>query len=511
MKAKNIFITLGLSCMALAGLGAAGLMSNTSASQVKAEGEKTWMFRAQLDLAEASPDIETPCFAPANCVDRVQFHYWGSNVDEKVDAYFMDFSTFDFYGVNVALRDDQTITGAQWVLHQKDIGDKYSIDINQFGNSAADHLDKDTNIIAIQWQFDNSWTGDKWKFTGDVNWGSPITSLQAHINGQDPVDFVKEPQINAFAVRNLVQSDYSKWIELVDNGSARLEGSFCAMLDAASQHYRHGGANQWTYLNENGTYDIIYHSDRIELRKLESKDDTFIYYVTASASATTDYIYSWGGSEQFGAFPGTSIASLVAADKAREVTGNGVVHFQGGDTAKLVYRIDISKGYPNGDLMFMFNNGTSEYKSAERVISNEHAYWWTGDANHDAAQSLNFIITLEAYRNGATDYSVCNIDKASAKFLVDLYNAYDASTRTTYIDCTTIYTWADSTKASNTLVTVRAIMEQLSEIAEEPLGGTNRINAVKVNTATIIVVVSVMVIASASLVAVLVIKKRKHE
>ncbi len=92
-----------------------------------------------------------------------------------------------------------------------------------------------------------------------------------------------------------------------------------------------------------------------------------------------------------------------------------------------------------------------------------------------------------------------------------MYNAYDADIKSTYIDGTTVYTWADSSKESNTLVTVREIMVQLSEIAEEPLVGANRINTVKVNAATIIVIVSVMTVVAAGLTVVLVFKKRKHE
>ena len=163
--------------------------------------------------------------------------------------------------------------------------------------------------------------------------------------------------------------------------------------------------------------------------------------------------------------------------------------------------------------MFMFNNGTSEYKSSERPIVNENAYWWTGDANFNAAQGLNYLITAESYRNGATDTSVCNIDKASAAFLVNLYNAYDQGIRETYIDSSTVYTHKRDGSAGNELVSYRVVVEQLGAIAEVAVVGSSRIvfeSPLANSTAIVVIVVSM--IAATSLIAVVVItKKRKHE
>ena len=195
------------------------------------------------------------------------------------------------------------------------------------------------------------------------------------------------------------------------------------------------------------------------------------------------------------------------------MTGNGVVHFQGGDTAKLIYRINITTGYPTGDSKFMFDNGTVDYKSAERSIENEHAYWWTGEANHDAAQAINFIEILESRRNAVADTSICNIIEANATVIINAYNAFDADIRETYIDCTTIYTWADKEKTGNTLVTVRDIMEQLAEKWNKPLAGTSStVNFGFQNNQTALVAIIIAVISAsvAGAVALAILKKRKH-
>ena len=64
------------------------------------------MFRAQLDLGECSPDYPDSCFSPEEAVEAVKLHYWGANVDAWVDAEFIYYNTYDFYGVNIALTDD---------------------------------------------------------------------------------------------------------------------------------------------------------------------------------------------------------------------------------------------------------------------------------------------------------------------------------------------------------------------------------------------------------------------
>ena len=257
-------------------------------------------------------------------------------------------------------------------------------------------------------------------------------------------------------------------------------------------------------------YDSYEDSGVFEIKKYE-ENESYIYYVTASSEATSDYIYSWGGSEQFGAFPGTSIAALVLADEAEEVTGNGVIHFQGGDTPKLIYKINVVIGYPNGDTMFMFNNGTEEYKSDERELKAENAYWWTGSANREASFGLEFVIIVDSYRSSAEDYSVCNISKESATFLVNLYNAQDDDILQTYIDCSSIYTWKDSAMEEESLFSVKKIIEELGVIAEiTPKGSSLALYQLEMNNnSALIIIISVAAVSTLAFTLLLVFKKKK--
>ena len=270
------------------------------------------------------------------------------------------------------------------------------------------------------------------------------------------------------------------------------------------------------YLQE-GTYDIFgynsYEDEGVfEIKKYGDAQETKIYYVTNSADPTVDYIYSWGGTQQFGAFPGTAIT---AVEGVQELSRNGVVHFQGGD-AKLIYQIPVTIGYPIGDEMFMFNNGTSEYKSAERELHPEDAYWWTGDPNNTAGDAIEFINLVETFRHAAND-SICEIVQSNAQTLVNCYNGFTKEEQETYIDCTTVYSWTDTTKTSSKLYTYKEVMERLSLIAGIELssyGSGERIvtdTTSTVDSNSLIAVVSIISIVSLSSVAILVvIKKRKH-
>lgn len=234
--------------------------------------------------------------------------------------------------------------------------------------------------------------------------------------------------------------------------------------------------------------------------------------MTESNTVTGDYIYSWGGSSQFGSFPGKAITSIAGVE---EVTKGGLIRFQGYD--RLIYKIPVKIGYPNGDTMFMFNNGTEYYKSAEREIEAEHAYWWSGEANHIAAQALNFLVsTVETYRTQIEDGSICSISKDNAIFIVNSYNAYTQAERETYIDGSTLFTWKDSKKVEEEkeYVTYRKIVEQLAVIAGIELEGSSlRFVGLDMtaNGNVAIIVISVAATSALALTLLLVFKKRKHE
>lgn len=151
MKLKRLFSILALAIFGASSVGIGASLLNRAPIEANAEeAPKTWMFRVQLDLGMASPNMEGNAFG-ANPVEKVKFHYWGDGgLDKMVEASHIATDTYDYYGLNVSLADSDVIKGAQWVLTQKGIGDKYSVDITQFGSSTTTTLDKNIDFTAIQ-------------------------------------------------------------------------------------------------------------------------------------------------------------------------------------------------------------------------------------------------------------------------------------------------------------------------------------------------------------------------
>ena len=497
--------------MAVAGAGVLGAKGN-KADPVKAEGEK-WMVTICFD--NQVPELS----GEWGYIENRKVNFWGTNVtyNESVREFHSTGRDF-FYAVNVSFESNQSVSGLQINFTENGVK-KESQDINLA-------LDSTCNGRVYTFSFPESveWTDGKWSVTSN---GFEIPSAKFGPSG-DKVDrdFLPDPNTESYYIKDLeVDLTGGAYYANFDPFSFSLHNwndTYNVIRQSASyfsEYFYNWYGEAWIEFKESGTYDLFltneYKDDGlIDVKKHEAANDTFIYYVTNSASATVDYIYSWGGSEQFGAFPGTSIASLVAADKAEELTGNGVLHFQGGDTAKLIYRIHLQKGYPVGDTMFMFNGGSSEFKSAERSIKAEYAYWWTGDANQNAAQGIQILEVFESYRNGATDYSVCNISKENAAWIVNFYNDVSQDIRETYIDCSTVYTWADAGKTSNTLVSYRSIIEELGKIANVTPVGASRYVPTDINKTANITTIIIVLAVSLSLVGfttLIVIRRRKHQ
>lgn len=521
MKVKKLLSVLGLGLFAAVSVGAGvALNKGAKAEAVKADDPETAMFSLYLNASSLETSYVT---------SNYRAHVWGTNIDT---IFAMHPTGQDHvYSVIIYLTDAQVVSGAQFIFTQSECeypGDKYSENLNLYSTvtESSEIGSSINNGIAYGFKGTTDWTDGHWGTTYRDVKQIPQVAYTDHTGGTTTwYNFILEPENHRYAYYDMVIT--ARYVDMIsfdipNNTSIPLHpyNMFNKFAEACTDGV--SGSDYWTYLNEPGTYDIFIENSFdgegiLSIKKQTSPEDTYIYYVTESASATTDYIYSWGGSEQFGAFPGTSIASLVAADKAEEVTGNGVIHFQGGETAKLIYKINIKTGYPSGDMMFMFDNGTDEYKSAERMIQSERAYWWTGDANDDAMEAIKFLEIAETFRNSATDYSVCNISKGNATTIVNVYNGYSDTIRNTYIDCTTVYTWTDKTHTENKLWSYRKVVEQLGEIAGvDPVGaeryiGNSNFEVDTNNSIATIVIISVVSISVISLAAILVVKKRKHQ
>ena len=499
MKIKHVLASLGLTMMC--GIGAlVGLTHINEAKVAKADEPNTWMFRAQLNLGVASPNYDSCVFSEDEAVLGAQFHVWGTNVDQTFDADYLCFHTFDFYAVNVALKDDQVITGAQWIINQETVGYKYSVDTNQFGDSANDHLDKDSNYMVIEWQFDNIWAGDKWHFVSDRNWGYSSASIQMHVDGKDPVDFVKVPAQGVFKASNVVQSN-SSWVEMVCGNSVTLATTLYDIIDAASRQYVYSGSNQWFYPSTEGTgtFDYILGNSKITMKKHVS-EYVGIYLVGIDADVRV-YTFGEGGIEDFGAFPGTRLGDIA---NAQEVSGD--LKFQGHDDE--IWYLPLDYGYPEADhiiLTYLNEFGNVGTKTADMLLVEGSAYWFSYDDdyhNDDAGLALRFLLDAEEIRAdvaAAGDIkagSVCGVSKSDAISLVNRYNALSSSIKTTYIDCTKVNTYKQNGEEGKEDVLYSDVMARLAIIAEVAISSNlMRAYGLNNNTAAVVILISVTFVA----------------
>jgi len=528
MKIKRFFSLIGLSLFGAVSVGAGLLAAPKKAAETNAEGEK-WMFRAQLCLGSLSPDHDPTPWGD-NYIEKVSFRYWGENIDGpaggayELDVPLMFYSSHDYYAINVSLQESQVITGAQWRFHQygKD-GDeywKYSVVIDRFGSSDNDRLDKDSPYTGIQWQVSDSlisgsgWTDGKWTFNGNI-YGAATENItmDVGIGTYKHYDFQKEPANNVLAIRNveLNQGDAIGWST---QNSFVFSSKASALVDTLSRKYLDagiGGHPNWWYHQETGTFDFILGNNTLSIYKHSDAENTYIYYVLENNVATNDYIYTWGGSEQFGAWHGTKITEIEGVE---EVSGNGVLHFEGSDTPKLIYKIPVKIGYPVGDLGFKFNNGSDVSSSTEGELSAHAAYWFDAICNQDAGAAIDFLVEAEEYRNSAEDYSVCNVSKDNAAALVAKYNSLSESIRG-YIDSSKVHTYTAQDMSSEGLVSYKSVVERLGMIGEvEVVGSSIKLVSAPYtrNSNMTILIVTISAIVCTSTVAILfVVKKRKHQ
>ena len=490
MKKRNIFISLGLAAAMVFGVGTALVLGSKSApKEAKADDPDTWMMHFSLKSGEIAGYLDEGSM-------WVQTYTEGVGNSKWFQMYPIS-SGSEFFAVNATFPEEYSYNRIQYKFSQGGV--------EKWGVPYTTTASKESHAKML-YSTSGSWSGDNWNFSV-----STYPEITAEYN--DNSYYLAEDPANKRFIASSLISDGSDYYTFYYRASWDCTWNTLTTSSKAYFSFNHG--DHYGDLLA-GTYDVILKNNNedggiVELKKHEAASSSYIYYVTNSGSATTDYIYSWGGSEQFTSFPGTAITAVTGVE---EVTGNGVLHFQDNNDPKLIYKIPITTGYPVGDSKFAFNNGTDAYKSDERAIELGKTYWWTGSANADASVGLEFLIALEAKRNGATNTSVCNISKSDAKDLVDAYNDKSASIRATYIDCSKVYTHKVDKTSGEELVTVRKIMEQLSEIAEEPLvdaanpysKGLGNVS----NTALIIVVAaSIAVISAAG--AFFIIRRRKHQ
>lgn len=516
MKIKRLFSVLGLGLFAAASAGVGTLsLRNAQPKEANADAPNTWMVRFQLCLGDCSPNYEGCCFPADKPVDGVRFHYWGNGgVDNWVDAEYMFYFTYDYYGVNVSLKDDQTINGCQWVLEQRGEGDKYSVDITKFGSNEVTSLNKDTTLYGIEYQCDCSgaWVEDggnwKWPLVSETGHATTYLRAEVGIGTYTYHNFVKDPANNRFIITEL-EFPSSDAISFGAEGSFEIDSGALSMLDTKSLEYISGEQPNWWYMAY-GRYDIILLNGTLKIRRYDS-EYVGVYLVNVDENV---FVYTFGesGAEEFGAFPGTRLGDIALA---QEVSGD--LHFQNNDWD--IWYLPVNYLYPSADhiiLSIKDELGNVVDQTADMLLSECSAYWFSYDDdyhNDDAGVALEFLLDAEYFRINADNESICNIDISDASDLIQRYNSLNETIRSTYVDNTTVYTHKRDGSDGKADVSYRLVMEELAKLVGANLVGGSRYTPTSnnnVNYTTIIIVLAVTLSVAVCIVLILA-KKRKHQ
>ena len=491
MKVRQIIVASLLAIGATAGIGAS-LARVSDARVAKADGE--WLCCSILDLDSSNTQIPTYAGFDNN---SLLFRCWKDGVDGSVKEFAMHQTGLENVFMIIAkLPGDYSFDRIQF-RYTESSGQKYSTVYNESYSSEL------PNKIVRGYNYQGGWTDANWNLTVDKSYNPTIE------NGSSSISLLPDVANTRYIAQNVsvVADTYLNFY------ATTTTNGYCDMIDDTSlnTYFKASYSSNWVEAKESGTFDIILdnsYSDNGVVRFKKHSDTTtsYIYYVTQNDQATNDYIYAWGDEEQFGEWPGTKITTITGI---QEVTGNGVLHFEGSSVAKLIYKIPVRiGGYPNGDTSFKFNNNY-DWQSEERSLVATAAYWYTGPANTNASEAIEFLVEAEDIRNHAADYSVCNISDSDATILVNAYNALTADVRA-FVDSSSVYTHKRDGSDGNELVSYRIVMEQLAKIANKPLvSSSNLLSNNKVNNDALMIVVIALSLISVTAIF-LVFKKRKQ-
>ena len=512
MKLRHFVTSLAIT--AVAALGAfVGLSQRKEAKVAKADASD-YMFRIQLNSKEAGT------WDGDGTISNIRFHYWGKDGTEDYNetvglslmngsdpyGYSMDFNEY-VYGANVVLSTSKTVIGGCFILDQVNKKDCYSHDLTSCTFSS------DGDYFVREFYY-SSWTEEKWNASFSSAEEVPYVDPDSGAN----VNFTANTALKRWEAKGY---EYDPAVSQYFH--FEIASGYCtSVLDAACKDkYVSTGSDDntcWMGFKQAGTYDFYLYdeaevSGHMVVQKQGPTTSTTIYYVTGEETTTANNVYTFGGTKQFGVWPGTPITSVPGV---REITSNGVLHFNG-DRGVRIYRIPVKMGY-NGDTKIIINyNGSAQ--STTKVIRAGAGFYWDTDASYDYGFALGLLDRIEEARNSVTaagdikDFSVCGISSSDATDFVNDYNDLSETARG-YINNSSIYTYKRNGDAGQEMVGYRYVMEELSEKANIALVDASRINPIffaNANSNTvIIVVVTFSLVAIAALGVCLVIKK-KHQ
>ena len=495
MKVKRLFSVLGLGLFAFASAGVGALsLKKSESNEVKADAGDTWMTMCTIDMKNIITSND-------GTVSNIRWHVWGSGVDETFAMH--ESGCENNFTVMASFTDSESISGCQFIFDQTGgtyPGTKYSTD-------SSISISKNSTEFDVRYVSLSTWSGDKWEIS------APGKYTAFSWFGGSSKTYSRDPVNKVLSVKNIEVNNPSFYVE-----SRVIHGSISdytgGIVRTSSADYVKASSVSWIELVPGYTYDFFVYNDYtnggIFEIKAHNDEETYIYYVLENGTPTNDYIYSWGAANQFGSWPGTKVTSVPGV---QEVTNNGILHFQGGEVGKLIYKIPVTIGYPSGDESFLFNNN-DDWQSEDRQLCRHNAYWYTGSPNSQAGYAIDFLVAAEAVRNSADDTSVCNISIEDAKSIVNEYNTLGTAMWEDYIDCTTVWTHKRDGSDGNELVSYRAIIEQLGKIADVSPAGASRFvpinNNSNVNSSTVIIVIAVS-LSLVGFTTLIVIRRRKHQ
>lgn len=245
-------------------------------------------------------------------------------------------------------------------------------------------------------------------------------------------------------------------------------------------------------------------------------NNSYIYYLTGSTDTCNDYIYTFGGDDQFGGWPGTKITS---APGVQEV--HGVMSFQ--NTAQNIFKIPYSTASSDNGVIIHNNSGT---QTVNMSLVSHSAYWFITDKeqvnyhNDDAGAALDLILAVETKRNAVSahgniaNYSICGISASDAASLYNTYYAMSADVKA-YVNSSKTYTYDGLDTSNQVMVSFQDIMARLRIIAlagnQTVSGGSRNIIAVSNNNSLIIVAVTSTIAITAFGLFFFVRRKRKEQ
>lgn len=499
---------MGLGLFAAISAGAGALLAKDAKAEPVKAADGDWLACSVLDLTASGTKIPT---YPGFNEDSILFKCWNSS---DYSASVKEFSMHktginNIYTVICKFSASDSFDKVQF-RYTESSGDKYSEAYSYSLNSET------TNkvIRGVNWQ--NGWHDSTWDLA--LEWSeNPYFKSGSYTYSMLPdVDncryIAEEKAINS--------GEYSNFFFIHNTDG------YCTMLDDTSlDTYYSGWGTTWMTAKVTGTFDIILdnkYTDNgvVRLREYEDGEDTYIYYITETTDVTPNNIYTYGGSEQFGEWPGKAITSVTGVE---DVFADGVIHFEGVD--QKIYKIPLKTGYPGGDKGVIFNYNGDESKTQNNILVPKAGYYFSETIPDNyvipAGKAIEFILMAEEIRNAVEasgdikQYSVCGISEDDAKDICDAYNLLD-NTAKQYVVRTEALTYKRDGSDGNEMVAYKYILIELSKKCEVDVGLSPRIEPFFESTSgssmTLIAAVSIIAIASISTVAVLVvIKKRKHE